>query len=324
MRLNDIIRRNAAFVQQALAELENLTIIEAEATAIVTEGGIGHSPSGIRRQPPAGTGSQEPDAESQAPTQPRRRVVAVRVVSSGPEPKEFTLPCRAAILTAGTFLRGVLHCGKRVWPGGRYGEPAAEALSRSLQSLGIRLGRLKTGTCPRVAAESIDYDRCERQDGDETPVAFSFLTDRLEVEQVPCWITATNRCVHEAIKANLHRAPLFSGQITSTGPRYCPSLELKVQRFPDKHAHQVFLEPEGRGTNWVYLNGLSTSLPVDLQDFMVHAVAGLERAQVLRWGYAIEYDWVPTHQIDATLETKKIRGLFPAGNRCSRRGSRFD
>ncbi|MCK4624180.1 MAG: tRNA uridine-5-carboxymethylaminomethyl(34) synthesis enzyme MnmG, partial [Phycisphaerae bacterium] len=264
----------AAFVQKTLATLDNLTIIEGEATEIITED---------------------------------NRVVGIRIGESA------ILRTRAVIVTAGTFLRGLMHCGEKVWPGGRYDEPSAEGLSASLESLGIGLGRLKTGTCPRIAAESIDYGRCIRQDGDETPKPFSFLNDTLEVEQVPCWITSTNEKIHQVIRDNFARAPVFSGQIASTGPRYCPSLELKVQRFSEKTSHQVFIEPEGRGTNWVYLNGVTTSLPVDLQDIIVHNIPGLESAEVLRWGYAIEYDFADPTQLKPTLQTKAVAGLFLAG-----------
>ncbi len=271
----------AAFVQKTLATLDNLTIIEGEATEIITED---------------------------------NHVVGVRIRKSAiRNPQSAIVNCRAVIVTAGTFLRGLMHCGPKVWPGGRYDEPSAEGLSASLESLGIGLGRLKTGTCPRIAAESIDYGRCIRQDGDETPKPFSFLNDSLDVEQVPCWITSTNEKIHQVIRDNFARAPVFSGQIASTGPRYCPSLELKVQRFADKPSHQVFIEPEGLGTNWVYLNGVTTSLPVDLQDIIVHNIPGLESAEVLRWGYAIEYDFADPTQLKPTLQTKAVAGLFLAG-----------
>jgi len=284
----------AAFIQRKLSELENLTVIEGEATEILTASG---------------------------------RVVGVRVVThpskarglpsvgleSATDSGEATLRCRCAIVAAGTFLRGVLHCGKKVWAGGRYGEPPAGRLSQSLESLGLRLGRLKTGTCPRVAAESVDCGRLRRQDGDEPPVPFSFLNDSLDVEQVPCWLTGTHARIHEAVRDSFHRAPLFDGQIAATGPRYCPSLELKVHRFPDRDSHPVFLEPEGRDTNWVYLNGVATSLPPDVQGVIVHHLPGLERARVLRWGYAIEYDYADPTQLGATLEAKAVGGLFLAG-----------
>ncbi|MDY7011521.1 MAG: tRNA uridine-5-carboxymethylaminomethyl(34) synthesis enzyme MnmG, partial [Planctomycetota bacterium] len=287
----------AEFVQKTLANLDNLTIIEGEATEILTEDnrvvGVHVRKSAIRGDPrPYGRNPGRPPAVW---------------------PQSAILYCHAVIITAGTFLRGLMHCGEKVWSGGRYDEPSAEGLSASLESLGIRLGRLKTGTCPRIAAETIDYDRCRRQDGDEKPKPFSFLNDSLQVEQVPCWITSTNTEIHQVIRDNFGRAPLFTGQISSTGPRYCPSLELKVQRFPDKTSHQIFIEPEGRDTNWVYLNGVATSLPVDLQDFIVHQIPGLERAKVVRWGYAIEYDFADPTQLMPTLQAKAVNGLFLAG-----------
>ncbi len=272
----------AAFVQDALASEAELTIIEGEAIDLLVDSG---------------------------------RIAGVKVLAAGPgdEPAELELRCRAAIITTGTFLRGLLHCGENIWAGGRYDEPSAERLSDGLQRAGIRLGRLKTGTCPRVAADSIDYAQCIRQDGDDLPQPFSFMNTSLEVDQVPCWITRTNEKVHQLVRDSFGRAPLFTGQIEATGPRYCPSLELKVQRFPDKASHQVFIEPEGRATDWVYLNGVSTSLPVDIQERIVRALPGLERVRVHRWGYAIEYDYADPAQLRPSLETKAVGGLFLAG-----------
>ena len=285
----------AAWVQDALSQTENLTIIAGEATEILAERG---RIAGVRLQP-------EPQA---------RGLQSVGLNHAGGEPAEtLDLSCSAAIVTAGTFLNGLMHLGEKTWEGGRDGEPAARRLSHSLRKCGLRLERLKTGTCPRLAAETIDYDRCRRQDGDETPASFSFMNDRINVEQVPCWLTATTAQIHDVIRANFHRAPLFTGQIQSTGPRYCPSIETKVDRFPDKAGHQVFLEPEGLTTNWVYCNGIATSLPKDVQDFLVHHIPGLERAEILRFGYAIEYDYAPPTQLLVTLETKAVHGLFLAG-----------
>ncbi|MBN1492003.1 MAG: tRNA uridine-5-carboxymethylaminomethyl(34) synthesis enzyme MnmG, partial [Phycisphaerae bacterium] len=219
----------------------------------------------------------------------------------------------AIVLTTGTFLRGLMHCGTDQTPGGRIGEQAAEQLSGSLEQLGLRLGRLKTGTPPRVHRDSVDFDRAEAQPGDMPPVPFSFMTDRIDQPQVNCWVTYTNQVTHDVIRANLDRAPLFSGQIQGRGPRYCPSIEDKIVRFADRDRHQVFLEPEGRGSERIYCNGLATSLPKDVQEDMLHSVPGLERARILQYGYAIEYDWVPTDQINATLEAKAVAGLFLAG-----------
>jgi len=217
------------------------------------------------------------------------------------------------IVTTGTFLRGLMHTGEDRTEGGRVGEPAATGLSDALCALGLELGRLKTGTPPRVHRDSVHYDVLDMQPGDDPPVPFSYLTGRLSRQQVPCWITYTNEQTHERIRANLHRAPLFSGQIQSVGPRYCPSIEDKVVRFADKPRHQVFLEPEGCDNERVYCNGISTSLPRDVQDAMVHSIRGLEEARILQYGYAVEYDFVPTHQIAPSLETRAVGALFLAG-----------
>lgn len=219
----------------------------------------------------------------------------------------------AVILTTGTFLRGVLHCGEKMWPGGRIEEPAAENLSASLERLGLRLGRLKTGTPPRVDGRTLDYTRLAEQPSDPHAVRFSFGWPDAPVDAVSCWITETTPEVHALILANLDRAPMYSGQITSTGPRYCPSLEAKVVRFRDRQRHQVFLEPEGLDTEVVYANGLATSLPEDVQERIVHAIRGMECAHILRYGYAIEYDFVPPTQTQATLESKAAAGLYLAG-----------
>jgi len=227
-----------------------------------------------------------------------------------------TLNARAVILTTGTFLRGVLHCGTKMWPGGRIDEPSAENLSASLQRLGLRLGRLKTGTPPRIDGRTLDYSRLTEQPGDPEPVRFSFepaASASGSKSWVSCWLTETTPEVHELIRANLDRAPMYSGQIRSVGPRYCPSLETKIVRFADRRRHQVFLEPEGRTTHVVYCNGLSTSLPEDVQDAIIRGIPGLEHAAILRYGYAIEYDFVPPTQIQATLETKQVGGLYLAG-----------
>lgn len=223
------------------------------------------------------------------------------------------LRTQALILTTGTFLRSLMHCGTDKTEGGRIGESSARGLSAALEELGFELGRLKTGTPPRVHRDSIDYDLCERQPGDEIPTPFSAMTDAITRKQMDCWITWTNAQTHEHIRANLDRAPMYSGQIESTGPRYCPSIEDKVVRFADKPRHQIFLEPEGYDDERVYCNGISTSLPRDVQDAFVRSVKGLTQAEILQYGYAVEYDFVPTHQIKLTLETKPIDGLFLAG-----------
>ncbi len=223
------------------------------------------------------------------------------------------LRCRAAIVTTGTFLRGLMHCGEQKSEGGRIHEQAAVTLSDDLRRLGFALGRLKTGTPPRVHRDSVDFSRLSPQPGDEPPVPFSFLTPGIRQPQVECWIAHTNAATHEAIRSNLHRAPMYSGQIQSRGPRYCPSIEDKVTRFAEKESHQVFLEPEGYDNPWLYCNGISTSLPRDVQNAVVHSIVGLENAEIVQYGYAVEYDWVPTDQIDATLEARRVGGLYLAG-----------
>lgn len=224
-----------------------------------------------------------------------------------------TFRTEAAVITTGTFLNGLIHIGGKQFPAGRIGERPACGLSGALQRLGIRLGRLKTGTCPRLLKNTIDFDRCQIQLADPEPFAFSILTEKIEQEQLPCYITYTNPDTHKLILENLDKAPLFTGQIKSVGPRYCPSVELKVVRFPDKDRHQVYLEPESVHYDWIYCNGLSTSLPEDVQEKMVHSIVGLENAKIVQYGYAIEYDFVPPEQLHPSLESKKIRGLFFAG-----------
>jgi len=219
----------------------------------------------------------------------------------------------AVVLTTGTFLQALMHTGESKTPGGRAGEGTTTGLSAALVRLGFRLARFKTGTPPRLNGRTIDYAVAEIQPGDDDPQPFSFLHDRLDVEQVPCWITYTNSAVHDLIRANLDRAPMYSGQIRSSGPRYCPSIEDKVVRFAEKDRHQLFLEPEGRNTHEVYVNGVSTSLPRDVQDGIFRLIPGLERAQIMRYGYAVEYDFAPPEQLQPTLETKGVAGLYFAG-----------
>jgi tRNA uridine 5-carboxymethylaminomethyl modification enzyme len=220
---------------------------------------------------------------------------------------------RAVVLTTGTFLQARMHTGATQTPGGRAGEGTTGGISAALGRLGFRLARFKTGTPPRLNGRTIDYDRLELQPGDDEPEPFSFLTNRLAVDQLPCYITYTNEAVHELIRANLHRAPMYSGQIQCGGPRYCPSIEDKVVRFADKPRHQLFLEPEGRRTLEVYVNGISTSLPRDVQDSLFREIPGLQCTQIMRYGYAVEYDYAPPDQLHATLETKRVAGLYFAG-----------
>jgi len=217
------------------------------------------------------------------------------------------------VVTTGTFLRGVLHIGAWQGRGGRLGEPAAEHLSGSLADLGFELGRLKTGTPPRVNGRTVDYDVMLRQDGDTDPRPFSFRTAAITRPQVPCHVTRTTTETAAIVRANLDRAPLYTGQIQAVGPRYCPSFETKIVRFADKDSHQVFVEPEGLDTDEVYLNGLATSLPAEVQEAMVHSVIGLERAEIVQDGYAIEYDFAPPTQLRPSLATKRIPNLLFAG-----------
>lgn len=217
------------------------------------------------------------------------------------------------VLTTGTFLQAIMHTGEAKTAGGRAGEGTTAGISGALQRLGIEIDRFKTGTPPRLNAKTIDYQSVEEQPGDDQPQPFSYLTGELSLEQLPCHITYTNAQVHELIRANLDRAPMYSGQINSRGPRYCPSIEDKVVRFADKDGHQLFLEPEGHQTQEVYVNGISTSLPRDVQDKMFRLIPGLENATIMRYGYAVEYDFCPPTQLWSHLESKSIHGLFFAG-----------
>ncbi|TKJ39570.1 MAG: tRNA uridine-5-carboxymethylaminomethyl(34) synthesis enzyme MnmG [Planctomycetes bacterium B3_Pla] len=261
-------------IRTLLEQTPNLTIIEAMASQIVTENG------------------------------------SVRAVKCS-DGRIFR--AAAVILTAGTFLGGLMHIGAEQFAGGRLGEPAANELSDSLRQIGLELQRLKTGTPARLDAATVALDKLEIQHGDEKPVPFSFLTERIDRPQIPCWITYTNREIHKLIKDNLHRAPLYSGQIASTGPRYCPSIETKIVRFADKDRHQVFLEPEDEEKSTIYCNGISTSVPKDVQDQIFKLLPGTENARIVHYGYAIEYDYCPPIQLRQNLETKKISGLFLAG-----------
>ncbi len=262
------------YLRTRLEQTENLTIVEATAAQIITEA---DSVTGVR-------------------------------CSDG-----TTYRAGAVILTTGTFLRGLMHTGAQQVPGGRLGEPAAKDLSESIEQIGLKLGRLKTGTPARLDGATVDLDKLEVQYGDEEPVPFSFMTDRINRPQIPCWITYTNQKIHRLIRDNLNRAPLYTGQITSTGPRYCPSIETKVVRFADKTRHQVFLEPEDENKSTIYCNGISTSLPKDVQEQILKLMPGTENARIVHYGYAIEYDFCPPIQLKSNLETKKISGLFLAG-----------
>ncbi len=222
---------------------------------------------------------------------------------------------RAVIITTGTFLNGLIHCGEQQYPAGRSGEPAAVLLGEALKNLGLRGCRLKTGTPPRLDGRSIDWSRFEAQPGDAEPTPFSFRTKLVahHDRQVPCYIAFTTEETHRIIRENVHRSPMYSGQIQSIGPRYCPSIEDKIVKFPEKLQHQIFLEPEGLNTHEIYVNGMSTSLPIEVQLAAIHSIPGLETAEMMRPGYAIEYDSIDPTELERTLETKKISGLFLAG-----------
>ncbi len=273
-------RRYQAEVKRMVEEQEGLLLRQEVVEELVVERGEGKSES---------------------------RIVGVKV-RGGAEYK-----AGAVVLTTGTFLQALMHTGETKTAGGRAGEGTTKGISGALTRLGIQLKRFKTGTPPRLNGRTIDYSKVELQPGDEDPQPFSFLNDRLQVEQVPCHITYTNEAVHALIHQNLARAPMYSGQIETSGPRYCPSIEDKVVRFAEKSQHQIFLEPEGHDTLEVYVNGVSTSLPRDVQDAMFRLIPGLEQAEIMRYGYAVEYDYAPPDQLQVSLESKKVEGLYLAG-----------
>ena len=262
------------YIRTLLEQTPNLTIVESMANEIVTEDNI---------------------------------VRAVKCANGQ------TYHAPTVILTTGTFLRGLMHIGTIKFPGGRLDEPASNELSDSLMRIGLELGRLKTGTPARLDGTTIDYDKTEIQNGDENPVPFSFMNDKITQTQIPCWITYTNEKIHKVIRDNLSQAPLYTGQIKSTGPRYCPSIETKIIRFADKDRHQVFLEPENTEITTIYCNGISTSLPKNVQEQILKLLPGTENARIVHYGYAIEYDYCPPIQLKQNMESKKISGLFLAG-----------
>ena len=264
----------AAAMQAAILATANLSVIEGEADElIVVEGTV----TGVR-------------------------LADGRVLRAG-----------SVVITTGTFLRGLIHLGEKNWPAGRVGEAPAMGLSSSFERAGFMLGRLKTGTPPRLDGTTIDWSAVEMQPGDDPPEPFSVLTDRITTPQIQCGITRTTTATHEVIRANVHRSPMYSGQIKSTGPRYCPSIEDKIVKFGDRDGHQIFLEPEGLDDSTVYPNGISTSLPEDVQLAILASIPSLERVKMVRPGYAIEYDHVDPRELNPTLETKRLRGLFLAG-----------
>ncbi|MDE5444479.1 tRNA uridine-5-carboxymethylaminomethyl(34) synthesis enzyme MnmG [Bradyrhizobium sp. CSA207] len=264
----------AAAMQAAIRETKDLSVIEGEADELMVVDG---------------------------------RVTGLRLADGR------KLGAGAIVVTTGTFLRGLIHLGEKNWPAGRVGEAPAMGLSSSFERAGFTLGRLKTGTPPRLDGTTIDWSAVEMQPGDNPPEPFSVLTERITTPQIQCGITRTTSATHEVIRANVHRSPMYSGQIKSSGPRYCPSIEDKIVRFGDRDGHQIFLEPEGLDDTTVYPNGISTSLPEDVQLAILASIPGLEQVKMVRPGYAIEYDHVDPRELDPTLQTKRLRGLFLAG-----------
>jgi tRNA uridine 5-carboxymethylaminomethyl modification enzyme len=264
----------AAAMQAAIRETEGLSVIEGEADELIVSDG---------------------------------RVTSIRLADG----RKFS--AGAVVVTTGTFLRGLIHLGEKNWPAGRVGEAPAMGLSKSFERAGFILGRLKTGTPPRLDGTTIDWSAVEMQPGDDPPEPFSVMTDQITTPQIQCGITRTTPATHEVIRANVHRSPMYSGQIKSSGPRYCPSIEDKIVKFGDRDGHQIFLEPEGLDDTTVYPNGISTSLPEEVQLAILASIPGLERARMVRPGYAIEYDHIDARDLDPTLETRRLRRLFLAG-----------
>jgi len=290
-------------MQAALSDTPNLTLIEGAADDLILDPSSLSSPSSRRRPGPSSLKPEDPGL--------RRDDVMGVIGLKTLDGREFQ--CHAVVLTTGTFLRGMIHRGQEQIPAGRVGEEPTIGLAQTLEKLEFPLGRLKTGTPPRLNGKTINWSVLKEQPGDDPQIPFSTLTREITVPQIPCHITYTNEKTHEIIRDNIHRSAMYSGNITGIGPRYCPSIEDKVTRFADKTRHQIFLEPEGLDDDTVYPNGISTSLPIEVQDAYIHSIQGLENVEVLEWGYAIEYDYVDPRDLKNTLETKRIPGLFLAG-----------
>src|ERR1700680_2984144 len=284
-------------MREVLESQPNLKIKQAEVADLIVDS-----------SQPEGGGDFTENRELRTENSPRR-VLGIRLRDGR------TVGAQAVIITTGTFLNGLIHCGEQQYPAGRSGEPAAVLLGESLKLLGLRGCRLKTGTPPRLDGRTIDWSRFSMQPGDADPTPFSFRTKRVahHDSQVPCYIAWTTPETHRIIRENVHRSPMYSGQIQSIGPRYCPSIEDKIVKFPDKEMHQLYLEPEGLNTHEIYVNGMSTSLPAEVQWAILKSIPGLENAEMLRPGYAIEYDSIDPTELERTLETKKIADLFLAG-----------